>query len=1028
MNESCRHSNPLTREGTSQTDRELQARNPENISLHDLTEENWIEFASHYAGLIHYYSPGNPDIPAGNWQAFFEDKEEIIAFTKNYNGGETNPMFGLFISFLKLLAYPQKSLNLITKKHLDYYYREVLRLKEKPFAPDRVHIVFELAKNAKNTLVESETLLDAGNDSGGNPLHYKIASPVVVNPAKVTKIHSVFTDEDGSLRYAWNSKHPEGLDQDADEDETWAAFGNENWPAMEPQFYIASHLLHLAEGERTINLEILLDPALPETIPPAAVHLEYTAGEEWQICDDVEFSMYHSNRALRFKITLHREADPFTSYDEEFHKTGLKTSDPVLKIHFTDPAFYSSLQMCRVQSCSVSVEVSGIRTLKMQNEQGNIDSSKPFMPFGSTPKVGSKLKLRYDELAGKPVTEFGLGMTWLNMPANFSEHYKHYQPSIQKLASLYLQSGLSVVNIAQQYFFELEQQGFFLVQSSEKDRHTDHKIELSENRGEEFAGKIQESEHLQARVVYEASSPEEDKMLEGFRFRISSGYSTPKDFPLFNETHSVIKVNDSPISMSAPEMELSLLSSFYHDLYPKLYVALTIKEGKKREPNPDNLPNIPYTPLLDELILNYKAEANWNPDSASVEIFHHHPFGVEKATGSEPSLLPVYPQKYLFIALKDLKPGEHVSLLFQVDEGSENPVHSYFTREDEPKWSVLAGSSWSELEGRDIVRNTTHNFLRSGIAELQIPGKASIDHTQFDDGLVWLRVTLNKELDSVARFIDIHAQATDAQFFDQDNTKDHLKKMLEPGTIGQLVLRRSAIKSANQPYASFEGEPAEAPAAFYQRVSERLRHKSRAVTIWDYEHIVLGQFPEIFKAKCLNHTKLCKKSLKELSPGNITLILIPKLSALAGKFRLQPRVSQDLMDRVEAFLKDKMPLHANLQISSPDYDEVSFWFNVMFKPGLDFNHYKLRTDEDLQKWLTPWVFDSSADVQFGESLYIYDVIHFIENLEYVDYIENLEMFHTPASGPETNKKVIHPESPMAILVTGTHVINPVRPC
>ncbi|TVQ05325.1 MAG: hypothetical protein EA359_03425 [Balneolaceae bacterium] len=1028
MSDSCHHSNPLIREGTSQAARELPVRNPENISLHDLSEDDWIDFAYDYAGLLHYYSPDKPDDPSGSWQPFFEDKEEIKSFTREYNGGEADPMLGLFISFLKLLGFPQTSLNRITKKHLDYYYRELLQLKEKPFVPDRVHIVFELAKNAKNTLVEEGTLLDAGNDTNGRPLHYKVTTPVVVNPARVNAIRSAYTDDSGMLRYAWNSKHPEGLDEEADEGDTWSAFGNKNWPEMDPLFYIASHVFHLAEGEREIKLEIVLDTALPSPISASSVHLEYTAEEEWLPCENVEFSMFNSKRGLRFTITLDAEADPFTVYNEEFHETRLTTALPVLKVCFSEPGLYTSLQACRLESCSISVEVNGIRTLQIQNEQGNIDPTKPFMPFGSSPKIGSKLKVKYDELAGKLLTEFGFGMSWLNMPANFSEHYKHYQSSIQKFVALYLVSDFIGVNIAQQYFLELDKQGVFQSQFGIKERKSDHNIETTDVHPGGHTGKIEEIHHQQTMMLTSSLSPEEDKMLEGFRFRVTSGYTGSKDFPLFNENNSVIDFKSSPKSLSSPEIELSLLSSFYHELYPKLYVALTIKEGKEATPNPDNFPNAPYTPLLDELTLNYKATVDWKPDSSDVDIFHQHPFGVEKSTGNEPALLPAYPHKYLFLGLENLKPGDNLSLLFQVDEGSENPLHSYFAPVDEPLWAVLSGGEWIEIESRNFARNTTNSFLRSGIVELQMSKKTSNQHTQFDDGLSWIRITHRKETDAVARFIDVHAQAAEAQFFDQKNSKDHLERMLEPGTINQLVLRRSAIKSTDQFYASFGGEPAEVPQAFYRRVSERLRHKSRAVTIWDYEHLVLEQFPEIYKVKCLNHTRRCTASLKELSPGDVTLVLIPRLSALAGKFRLQPRVSQDLMDRVEEFLKSRMPLHANLQIASPDYDEVSFRFDVMFKPGLDFNHYKLRTEEDLLKWLTPWVFDSSADVQFGESLYIYDVIHFLEKLGYVDYVENLGMFHHPAHKTETYKKIITPGSPMAILIAGTHEINPVTPC
>ena len=56
-----------------------------------------------------------------------------------------------------------------------------------------------------------------------------------------------------------------------------------------------------------------------------------------------------------------------------------------------------------------------------------------------------------------------------------------------------------------------------------------------------------------------------------------------------------------------------------------------------------------------------------------------------------------------------------------------------------------------------------------------------------------------------------------------------------------------------------------------KRISERLRHKGRAITRFDYERITLEQFPEIWKVKCINHTlglanTTYQKDL-ELAPG-----------------------------------------------------------------------------------------------------------------------------------------------------------------
>jgi len=1050
MSESCEHTNPLQREGTSQTGRISDLLNPENVKLHDLSPDDWLSFSKEYARLINFYPPGNPENPSGDWQDFFEQRDEIQQITEEYTGGEADPFFGLFISFLKMLAFPQKSLNHLPKRHLDYYYREVLRLKEKPFQSDRVHILFELAKNAKNTLIEEETLLNAGNDSDGNPLHYKVTSPLVVNPAKVESIKSAFTDE-GVLRFAHNARHPEGLDEDADEGTAWQAFGNENWPEAELCFYVSSPILKMNEGKRTITVKMDFNEPLEKNLSSSNMKAAITTEEEWLSCETLNVAAAEGSDRITLEIELKTDNEPVTGYDEEIHESGLKTTYPVLKFSFTDSEDYLMIRKLKLQEVRISVDVAGIKSLRMRNELGNLDPSKPFMPFGSQPKAGSKLRVSFDEMAGKPVTKIGMNMQWLNLPANFTDHYEAYDDLIEGSRSSNLSAGDQSYNLSQELIKIAAELKMQLLESDDVQRLT--RVENNQQQ-EDFIVKLEKEESTEEEEKPEVQSllslkmkkstkiGSSDPLKELFNVRLSSNYAGSKITPLFtNEVPMIdVGVSGTQTVTGNTEIELTLTESFFHDLYPKIYVAKTINASKKTpnengEVNPDDLPNPPYTPLLDELTLNYSAETildvtslGYDSEDSQIALFRQHPFGTEQVRDLGPSLLPDYCRKSLFIGLKDLKPGSNLSLLFQVDEGSENPEESHFTQEEEPVWAVLSGETWKSLAGSDIVRNNTNNFLRSGIVELQIPREATLEHSLLNTGLTWLRIQMNKPTDAVPKFINIHAQACEAVFSDNNNSKDHLENNLPAETIGQLLYRRSPIKSAEQPYSSFGGAAAESSESFYRRVSERLRHKNRGVTIWDYEHLVLEQFPEIYKVKCLNHTRKAGDKLKQLAPGHITLVLIPKLPKSSTPVRFYPKASQDLMDRVHSFLRPKMPLHASLHVVNPDYEEVSFEFHVNFRHGLDFNHYRNRTEEDLKKLLTPWMFDRSAEIRFGESFYKYEIIHYLETLGYIDYVENFVMVHTPSTGGGVNTKQVSPVHPAAILASGDHDIKPAVGC
>src|SRR5207237_4012667 len=97
-------------------------------------------------------------------------------------------------------------------------------------------------------------------------------------------------------------------------------------------------------------------------------------------------------------------------------------------------------------------------------------------------------------------------------------------------------------------------------------------------------------------------------------------------------------------------------------------------------------------------------------------------------------------------------------------------------------------------------------------------------------------------------------QAVEARFQDNSNAPSHFDAALPADSISKLVTPVAQVSKVQQPFASFDGKHSEVGKEFYTRVSERLRHKGRAITAWDYEHLILNRFSDIYKVKCITHT------------------------------------------------------------------------------------------------------------------------------------------------------------------------------
>lgn len=992
MSKSCVHTNPLSREGTNQVQRLLEKLIPENVKLHELTEENWLSFAREYATLINFYDLHDAQNPSGDWEQFFPETDEVESSLSQYFSGNVQPHLALFIAFLKLLSYPQKSLNGIPKRHLDFYYKEVLRLQPREFEPDTVHILYELAKNAVAELIPKNSLLEAGKDAEGNLLNYKTTDDFVATQTKVGGLKAFYL-RNNQLLYANNPQTKDGLEEELEEGENWSAFGSNTWPNSPLELAIAGRIFSLQEGNRAITLTWDFDKQFQVS---GNVFASLTTEDGWT--EEVSVTISGAKNHI-WTLELNEEEKPITSFNKEIHLLHLNTSEPMLKLRLEDPDIYAPASSIRVIGLEVDVEVSGITQLHIENELGTQLPDKPFMPFGPRPKKKSKLSLFYPEFAGKEIKSFSLYFNWLNTPPNFSNHYEHYQEAIQA------EKNEQNNNLGYVMMYELAFSSFLNSEASNQS----------------------------ASLVFKDFEVEPDPMRDEFKFTVSSPYqSGEKEVKMFT-TLPQVEIETDNDYVKGGEIELRLKESFYHHLYNNVYVSV-VSQSVFTGVEPEDLPKEPYTPLVDSVSLDYSATTSVSfgdneVSGTTLSFFHLTPFG-SKLVNRRSSLIYPVESNTLFIGLVDAKARDVVSVLFQVNEGSENPLLSNFSENEAISWDILtANDEWHALGENEILLNTTNNFLRSGIIRFSLPESTSTNHNLFASNWVWLRARLKKPPQAISRFLGVHAQASTAEFENQNNVIDHLNKGLASGSIKQLAERKSKIKKVLQPYASFGGKATEADDDFYIRTSERLRHKDRAITIWDYERMTLQAFPNLYKVRCLNHTRVQNQSIDELCPGYITLVVLPKISDNSDEYQLYPTVSQNVKDEVKEHLLSKKIMHAELEVVNPQYELVEFDLKVRFHPNYNYNFYRGVLEKDLIAMLAPWAYDSAAEISFNNTVYSYSVVNFIENLEYVDYLEDFKMNHYVPSIGWQPKKSIRPSSSMGILAPkSSHKISEAQKC
>ena len=98
----------------------------------------------------------------------------------------------MFLAFLRLFEYARAEANTLTGRHLDLYYREILRLKEKPAEPGSAHLLVELAKHVATHELKVGALFKAGKDDHGIEAFFANDRDFVANQAKVAAVKTVY--------------------------------------------------------------------------------------------------------------------------------------------------------------------------------------------------------------------------------------------------------------------------------------------------------------------------------------------------------------------------------------------------------------------------------------------------------------------------------------------------------------------------------------------------------------------------------------------------------------------------------------------------------------------------------------------------------------------------------------------------------------------------------------------------------------------------------------------------------------------
>ncbi|TAI81182.1 hypothetical protein [Pectobacterium versatile] len=640
-------------------------------------------------------------------------------------------------------------------------------------------------------------------------------------------------------------------------------------------------------------------------------HLEVSTENGWETLANVEIYPCTSRECTTgFKVKCHVDPGfaPIIPINAHLpHSASLKITLKRQSNCFP----YAIFRDFELSKLTITTQVSGVTQMQLFNPEGQVDASQPFFLFGSQPYLDAYVVIANEEIARKSVNQLSLHLDWGGLPRGSTGFQQYYAQYPYQYTNASFQMTSEVLNGGQWVQFGPTHLPLFTPTS----------------------GALHHDRHLQFSNIKNGYTP------------ITQPW--PKT-PYSNQ--SGLRNGLFKLKLTGPE------SAFGHKEYaPLLSDILTYNVTNKHK---KSLPNQPYTPLVTRISIDYSAESTIDLMSTDnhiqSEIVHLHPFGQnviyppkQARQLRRPRFFPNYKEdSHCFIGITATELSGYLNIFFVFDGSSKllmpYPSTSY-------TWYYLVDNEWHVLSAHQIVHDTTLNFLTTGIVTLDIPNGINTEHTVMPSGLFWLRVSTNKGIDRYPGCLHVATHVVKITGKGTPLDSDGVAPL--PFSTWRSTPRKANLAVIAQLNAMTKTPEIESDQQFRMRVSESLRHKGKALTPWDYEHLILENFPEVGSVHCFPTRTYYSQTQ---APGRVLIIVTPTNTTCDHSLCLPKQLDSSYLLKIRRFLLSVSRSHVQIEVRNPGYEKIQIRCKVTLKEGVSHGPALRRLEYAIKSQLCPW--------------------------------------------------------------------------
>ncbi|MGL5889593.1 MAG: hypothetical protein ACRC3B_06905, partial [Bacteroidia bacterium] len=342
---------------------------------------------------------------------FFQAITHLVEYTRtNFDSillthSGNRPDISLFLAFLKMVGKSRDQLNTFTQRHLDYYYKDVLKSTPLTHTPDYTFVTFSLSEGETLAQLPAGTLLEAGKDAGGQFLYYETEKDVSINKTEIAALRTLFVSRNPTIvTWAGTTSVPmvKSIYSSADPMraangeplEWWSLTGTDQHYLSKAEstmqharlgFSIAAPAFFMAEGKRDVTITFFPDSSSREVrrlhtiiaearqqfannetgaefyLLHKAFNIAITGPEGWIAIPRYSFTFDQSSNELILRFSLGVNDSAVTAANPALHGAEYSAQWPVLRLLLNSedaPVYaYSLLSGMPVNNIKIDTEV-----------------------------------------------------------------------------------------------------------------------------------------------------------------------------------------------------------------------------------------------------------------------------------------------------------------------------------------------------------------------------------------------------------------------------------------------------------------------------------------------------------------------------------------------------------------------------------------------------------------------------------------------------------------------------------------------